>query len=294
MKKSNTSIEGKNVKVGDLLVNRLIPAGEVNNVGPFLLLDHGYPINYQSGEHASPALNEHPHRGLVAITYVIKGEVEHFDSLGNHETAAEGCAHWLSAGNGVIHGERVSPRLRKSGGTFHAIQFWTNIPAAHKADDPKYQLLNAETFPVAQLPDHGGLIRVLIGKCGTIESPVKSLSKAFLYRITLNAKSEFQVTAGEEMKSAVFVPDHPVIVNGELMEKSQLLIFAESNAGIVLRNPGIFNADVFILGGPEPDETLVVQGPFVMNSQNEISMAYRDFFDGKYGAIKRVPEVKET
>ena len=294
MKKSNTSIEGKNVRVGDLLVNRLIPAEQATNVGPFLLLDHGYPIKYQPGKNASSALNEHPHRGLVAITYVIKGEVEHFDSLGNHETAADGCAHWLSAGNGAIHGERVSPRLRERGGTFHAIQFWTNIPAAHKADDPHYQLLDAEAFPMAQLPGHGGLIHVLIGKCGTIESPVESLSKAFLYRITLNAKSEFQVTAGEEMKSAVFVPDHPVIVNGELVEKSQLLIFPESNAEIVLRNPGIFNADAFILGGPEPDETIVVQGPFVMNSQSEISKAYRDFFDGKYGTIKKVPEIKET
>jgi redox-sensitive bicupin YhaK (pirin superfamily) len=291
MKKSTTSVEGKNVKVGDLLVNRLLPSDAIANVGPFLLLDHGYPISYKDVTPFLPALNEHPHRGLVAFTYIVKGEVEHFDSLGNHEIVAEGGGHWLSAGKGVIHGERVSERLIQSGGTLHAIQFWTNIPAAHKGDDPQYRALKAENFPIAQLPNHGGLIRVLLGKCGAIESPVESLSQAFLYRVTLNAKSEFRITPGGEMKSAVFVPDNPVFINGDLAQKSQLLILENNSEEIVLRNPGISNADAFILGGPEPDEPLVVQGPFVMNSQKEIADAYRDFFGGEYGTIPHAQKV---
>ena len=285
MKKPNTCIEGKNVKVGDMLVNRLIPAHAIANVGPFLLLDHGYPICYKKGAPFSSDLNEHPHRGLVAFTYVIKGEVEHFDSLGSHEIVAEGGAHWLSAGKGVIHGERVSARLVKSGGALHVLQFWSNIPAAHKSDPPKYKALNADAFPVAPLPNHGGLIYILLGKCGVNKSPVESLSQAFLYRVTLNAKSEFRISACEDMSCAVFVPDDPIIVNGDLIEKSRLLILENSYEEIVLRNPGISTADAFILGGPEPAEPLVVQGPFVMNSREEIAGAYRDFFAGEYGAI---------
>jgi redox-sensitive bicupin YhaK (pirin superfamily) len=291
MKKLNTSVEGKNVKVGDLLVNRLIPADAIDNVGPFLLLDHGYPVTYSKGALPSPALNEHPHRGLVAFTYVIKGEVEHFDSLGNHEIVGEGGAHWLSAGKGVIHAERVTARLVQSGGALHAIQFWTNIPAAHKSDQPQYKALNADAFPAAELPDHGGVIRVLLGKCGAIQSPVGSLSHEFLYRVTLNAKSEFRIPAVVEMKRAVFVPDEPIIVNGNLIGKSQLLVLENSEDDIVLRNPGITNADAFILGGPAPAETIVVQGPFAMNSQKEIADAYRDFFDGKYGVVPKLQKV---
>ena len=98
-----------------MLVNRLVSAGASGNLGPFLLFDHGYPFRYKKGTPLSSNLNEHPHRGLVAFTYVLKGEVEHFDSLGNHEIAAEGGAHWLSAGKGVIHGERASARLAQSG-----------------------------------------------------------------------------------------------------------------------------------------------------------------------------------
>src|SRR5258708_34302470 len=162
-----------------MLVNRLIPADSIANVGPILLLDHGYPISYKKGTPFSSGLNEHPHRGLVAFTYVIKGEVEHVDSLGNHEIVAEGGAHWLSAGKGVIHGERVSARLVQSGGTLHAIQFWINIPAAHKSDLPKYKALNAGAFPVASLPNQGGMMYILLGKCGMNESPVESLSHAF-------------------------------------------------------------------------------------------------------------------
>lgn len=270
-----------------MLVNRLIPANANANVGPFLLLDHVYPICYKKGATLSPDLNEHPHRGLVAFTYVIKGEIEHFDSLGNHEIMAEDGAHWLSAGKGVIHGERVSARLVQSGGTLHAIQFWTNIPAAHKSDLPKYKALNADAFPVGELPNQGGVIYILLGNLGVKESPVESLSQAFLYRVTLNAKSEFRIAIGEEIKSAVFVPDDPVLVNGNLIGKSQLLLLENSNEEIVLRNPGISNADMFILGGPEPAEPLVVQGPFVMNSREEIAGAYRDFFAGEYGAISK-------
>ena len=285
MKTPNTCIEGKNVKVGDILVNRLIPAGPVTNIGPFLLLDHGYPVSYAKGTPFSPILNEHPHRGLVAFTYVIKGEVEHFDSLGNHEIVGEGGAHWLSAGMGIIHGERASARLVQSAGTMHAIQCWINIPAARKGDPPKYKALNTDDFPVAPLPNHGGVIHILLGKCGVHESPVESFSKEFLYRISLNAKSEFRILVDKEMKSAVFVPDDPVIVNDNIVGKSQLLILEDSNKAIILRNPGISNADAFILGGPEPAETFVVQGPFVMNSREEIAGAYRDFFAGEYGAI---------
>src|SRR5882762_8530671 len=133
VKKPSKSIGGKNVIAGDMLVNRLIPAYSFANVGPFLLLDHGYPINYKKGTPFPSGLNEHPHRGLIAFTYVIQGEIEHVDSLGNHEIVADGGAHWLSAGKGVIHGERVSASLVRSGGTLHVIQFWINIPAAHKS-----------------------------------------------------------------------------------------------------------------------------------------------------------------
>jgi len=286
LKKPTKSIDGRNVKIGDMLVNRLIPAGTIANVGPFLLLDHGYPICYNKGTPFSSDLCEHPHRGLVAFTYVIKGEIEHFDSLGNHAMVAEGGAHWLSAGKGVIHGERVSARTVQSGGTLHVIQFWVNIPAAHKGDPPKYKALNAESFSNAPLPNHGGVIRFLLGKCGMNESPVESLSQAFLYRATLNAKSEIRVPVRDEMKSAVFVPDDPVIVNGDLAGRSQLLIMENNVEEIVLYNPGISNADAFVLGGPEPSEPLIVQGPFAMNSRKEIADAYRDFFTGEYGAIQ--------
>jgi redox-sensitive bicupin YhaK (pirin superfamily) len=291
MKKSNTSIEGKNVMVGELLVNRLIPTVDSANVGPFLLLDHGYPVNYKKDLQFTPALNEHPHRGLVAFTYVIEGEVEHVDSMGNHAFAADGGAHWLSSGKGILHGERVSARTVGSGGTLQVLQFWTNIPSPHKGDTPQYRTLNAGDFPSAPLPDHAGSIRVLLGKCGAIESGVESLSQAFLYRVSLNAKSEFSMPIREQIRSAVFVPGDTVIVNGEAIGNSQLMIMENNTGQIVLRNPGISNADAYVLGGPEPDEPFFVQGPFVMNSREEIANAYQDFFEGEYGVIQKLQKV---
>jgi redox-sensitive bicupin YhaK (pirin superfamily) len=291
MKKPNTSIEGKNVKVGNLLVNRLIPSDTIVRVGPFLLLDHGYPVKYQEGMPFSENLNEHPHRGLVAFTYVIEGLVEHFDSLGNHAIAGGGGAHWLSSGKGVMHGERVSADLVQSGGTLHAIQFWTNLPAAHKNDNPHYKVLNAHDFPVAELPNHAGKLQVLLGKTGMNESPAECLSGEFLFRVTLNAKSEFRIQIAEENKIAVFVPDNSIIVNGDLLGCSKLLIIENTREEIILRNPGILCADAFILGGPDPNESLFVQGPFAMNSREEIAAAYQDFFAGEYGTIPKLKRV---
>jgi redox-sensitive bicupin YhaK (pirin superfamily) len=288
MKTSTTRIEGKNVKVGDWLANRLIPADHLTRVGPFLLLDHIFPVEYLPSAAFGSLPNEHPHCGLVAFTYVLMGEVEHFDSLGNREIASEGGAHWLSAGKGVMHDERVSARLTKSGGILHAIQFWTNIPAAHKSDPPQYRSLNADTIPIVQLPDHAGVMRVLLGEYGVMDSPVETLSQAFLYRITLNAKSEFRVSIMSEMKVAVFVPDNPVIVNGDRAAASQLLIVEDNTGEITIRNPGISSADVFVLGGPEPTERIVIRGPFALNSEKEIADAYRGFFAGEYGTIPKL------
>jgi redox-sensitive bicupin YhaK (pirin superfamily) len=285
MKKSSTSIEGKNVIVGDLLVNRLIPAEHIDKVGPFLLLDHVYPFEYTQGPPFKSFMREHPHRGLVAFNYVINGEVEHFDSLGNHEIAVQGGAHWLSAGSGVIHHKRVSAHLIQTEGTIHAIHFWINIPAGGKGDPPQYKVLKPGGFPAADLAGNGGVIRVLLGKLGTLESPVESLSEAFLYRVTLNAKSEVRISTSAEMKSAVFVPDNQIIVNGDPAGASRLMVLEDESDEIVLLNPGISKADAFILGGPEPNETIFLQGPFVMNTEKEIADAYSDFFAGKYGTM---------
>jgi redox-sensitive bicupin YhaK (pirin superfamily) len=137
------------------------------------------------------------------------------------------------------------------------------------------------------LPNQGGVIRVLLGKCGVYESPVESLSRAFLYRVTLNAKSACRIPVCREMRTAVFVPDEPVLVNGDLLGQSQLWMVEDSSEQIVLLNPGISHADAFVLGGPEPAERLIVQGPFAMNTRKEIAAAYRDFFAGEYGTIAK-------
>jgi redox-sensitive bicupin YhaK (pirin superfamily) len=288
MEKSNTIIEGKNVKVGDLLVNRLIPTENITGVGPFLLVDHVYPVEFVPGALFGSLMREHPHRGLVAFNYVIEGEVEHFDSKGNHEIAVQGGAHWLSAGSGVIHHKRVTAHLMQTGGTIHAIHFWINIPAGRKGDPPQYKVLKPGDFPAADLPGSGGVIRVLLGKLGTLESPVESLSDAFLFRLTLNPKSEFRISIGQEMNIAVFVPDNLIIVDGIPSGASQLLVLENNGDEIAFRNPGIINADAFILGGPEPIEAIVVEGPFAMNSLEEIADAYSDFFAGEYGTIRNL------
>lgn len=284
-KSIRVSFGGQNVKVADFLVNRLLPSEYCNKVGPFVFLDHVYPTILKSQTNQLSGLNAHPHRGIATLTYLLSGSLQHFDSCNHNGTADEGGAHWMKAGKGIIHEERPTPAFQRNGGVLHALQFWINLPSINKKEDPEYKALASNDIPEVQLPNNAGSLRVLLGKSGELVSPVRTFLNEFIYHLKLNPKSSFSYNAKPDLEHAVFVPSEEIHVNGEVTGKSHLLVLSNDSSIIHLHNPGIVEAHVFIFGGSEYTEAIVAEGPFVMNCCSEITQAYNDFLEGKYGAM---------
>ena len=163
------------------------------------------------------------------------------------------------------------------------VRFWINLPGIIKQEDPVCQALSSGEIPEQELPDNAGVLKVLLGCCGVLQSPLKTYLSEFIFHICLNPKSSFSYPVGQGMEFAAFVPAGDIRVNDQLIGNSLVLVFAEGDSVIELHNPGISITDVFIFGGQAYDEPIVMGGPFVMNSRSEIARAYGDFFAGRYG-----------
>jgi redox-sensitive bicupin YhaK (pirin superfamily) len=285
--KSNTPPlhRGINSKVGQFLVNRLLPSGSVQSVGAIVFLDHVYPVNLEHEHSPMPSGDfAHPHRGIATFSYVLSGSLSHYDSRGNHGILNTGGLQWMKAGNGIIHDEKPFT-AEKDGPIFHSLQFWVNLPGANKKDDPEYIALQAADVPEVQLPDHGGSIRILLGELGSLASPVPTFNNEFIYHLSLNPNSRFSFLPRKGYEAAVFVPAAEVVIKDTLVGNSKMLLLRNDGQEIVFHNDQIKAADIFIFGGVPYREPIVAEGPFVMNSHADIAMAYRDFFAGVYGTI---------
>lgn len=270
-----------------MLVNQLIPTGQLQKVGPVAFLAHLYPISMERGvPPPRPGIYAHPHRGIATMSYVLGGELQYRDSRGHRRTLGAGGLHWMNAGSGIVHEERPGIRLYTEGGVFHGVQFWIVLPAAQKQSEPEYTALLKHDVPEATLPDHAGVLRILLGRCGEVRARIKSFLDEFVFHIRLNPKSAFSHSTRPGLEYGVFVPVEEIRVNGKLVGNSCVLCFAIDGQHIELYNPGVAAADVFVFGGAAYREPIVAEGPFVMNTRAEIAVAYRDFFAGRYGELK--------
>jgi hypothetical protein len=179
--KSKPTIEGAGVHL-----NRVFGFREVPTFDPFLLLDDfrsDYPEHYVKG------FPWHPHRGIETITYVLTGDVEHGDSLGNKGIISSGDVQWMTAGSGIIHQEM--PKGDK-GGKMYGFQLWANLPSRQKMMNPRYRDVASEQIPKVRLPG-GTSIRVISGEVAGTRGPVGDIVIDPEYLdITLPPHSEFR------------------------------------------------------------------------------------------------------
>jgi len=169
------------------------------------------------------------------------------------------------------------------------LQFWINLPACHKAEAPAYLALQPTAVPEVLLPEAAGSLRVLLGTLGDAASSVPASSPQFLYHLQLSPKATFSLATKVGLDYAAFVPAEPVRINGQRYGQSELVLFGSETGPITFTNPSIEPVSVLVFGGEPYPETIVAQGPFVMNSHAEIATAYEDFFAGDYGQIRYEP-----
>jgi hypothetical protein len=254
-----------------------------DKIGSFVFLDHIAP-KIPTGSHNN-GTGAHPHRGIATLTYVIDGEVEHFDSRGNHQRVHSGGIQWMKAGNGIIHDETLNPDSRTGKNLVHALQFWINLPSEIKAEEPEYLAIQSNDVPKETFPDGGGWIKVIVGKYSNLQSEIPDYMEQFLYHIHLEARQDFTHTLHNGIEVAAFLPNRNVVINDVEFQAGEFVEFDRVAGEITIENKGSEAADILLFGGEPYKEPIAAEGPFIMNSHAEIAEAYRDFYAGKYGLI---------
>jgi redox-sensitive bicupin YhaK (pirin superfamily) len=246
-------------------------------------------------DYVAPAIKEtitrdgmgaHPHRGIATLTYILQGEVEHSDSAGHTGKIHSGGAQWMKAGNGIIHDENFNYDSQTSNKFIEGFQFWINLPAKNKAESPAHIAIQAEEIPKRELENESGWIKVVAGKYKELSSKIPDYSEQFLYHIHLEAGRQFSIYMKDKIEVATFLPTQNALLNDIEFQAGELVEFGRRAGEIDIKNTSDKAIDIILFGGEAYTEPMIAEGPFVMNSMEEIADAYRDFYAGKYGQIK--------
>ena len=283
-KKTSFSTTGNSATVGSLSIQRILPNRYANKVGPFVFFDYVPPVIKETI--TQNGMGAHPHRGIATLTYILQGEVAHFDSAGNEAIIRSGGAQWMKAGDGIIHDENLNYDSQTESKFIQGFQFWINLPARNKAEKPAHMAVQANEVPKKVLPDESGWLKVVVGNYEELSSKIPNYSKQFLYHIQLNAGKQFLIGMENRIEVAAFLPTQNVILNETAFQAGEFVEFDRVAGEIEIKNTSQIAIDVLLFGGEEYTEPIVAEGPFVMNTPAEIATAYRDFYAEKYGKIK--------
>ena len=255
---------------------------EIKHISPFLLLDHAAPTYFPPTD-KKLGVGEHPHRGFETVTMAIKGEVEHRDSSGGGGKISTGGVQWMTAGSGVVHDEFHSIDFAERGGEFEMVQLWVNLPAKYKMTRPRYQSLNKKDFPIVRLQDGTTKVKIIAGNFGGSSSPTETFTKINIYEVEGHQNSEVKLNFDDGTNTLILQLAGNSIIGDQHLEKGYLGIFGRSGVSINLKTTE--DSKLLILNGEPIEEPLEAYGPFVMNTREELKVAFRDFQEGKMGSL---------
>lgn len=269
-----------------MVIYRILPNRYADAVGPFVFLDHLAPMKRSLDQSRSKqGTGAHPHRGIATLTYVLKGEGEHFDSQGNYAKIYSGGIQWMKAGNGILHDETGNPDTQTGDPYMHGFQFWINLPSHVKKESPEYPNVDAGEVPKVKLNGDSGWLKVIAGQYENSVSKIPAYTRQYLHHIHLNAGKQLSLPVEKGLEYAIFLPQHHVTINDTPFNAGDFIEFDREEGTIEIINTSNSAADIILFGGEPYTEPIVAHGPFVMNSMQEIADAYQDFHAGKYGKI---------
>lgn len=253
-----------------------------NTTSPFLLLDHLGPGKLEP-KSKKKGVNEHPHRGFETVTFVFAGELQHKDSTGGGGLIKRGDVQWMTAASGIQHIEQFSSEFRESGGPFEMVQLWVNLPAKDKMSAPRYQSLLNEDIPKIILDDQTSYIRVVAGKLNQTTGIAKTFTAMNVFDIHLVKDQQITLPAAEGTTTLIYLRKGKVQFSSdeESLEEQAMAVMSSLGTGVQIN--ALENCDLLFLSAQPLNEPINGQGPFVMNSYDEILQAYDDIKTGKFG-----------
>lgn len=262
-------------------VHQSLPTQRVEQIDPFLLLHHFGPFAVTDG---GPSLDvaPHPHRGFEPVTFLYSGGLRHRDSRNNTGYLEGGDVQWMTAGMGIIHRERASKEFLTCGGVMEGIQLWVNLSPEHKMVQPRYQDVKSADIPTVA-PSEGAALRVVAGRFGETQGPVKTYSPVNAWQLTLRAESSVDLPVPKDHNLAIYLLDGQIQLNRNFNYRGRTLLhFRPDGDGLQLKGVAE-ETRILVLSGKPLGAPVTRYGPFVMNSQTEIMEAMRDYQMGKMG-----------
>jgi quercetin 2,3-dioxygenase len=268
--------------VGDgFPVRSLFAYSEGEEFDPFLLLDYAGPHTFQPTE-AVRGVGEHPHRGFETVTIVYDGELEHRDSAGSHGTIGSGDVQWMTAASGVVHEEFHSEQFTRDGGTLEMVQLWVNLPAKLKMSRPSYQGIVDADIPKASLPNDAGHVRVIAGEFAGTKGAASTHTPINAWDMRLDGEVALDLPQGHT--ALAVVQRGSVQIGDARLLTNELALFERDGQYVPMRS--IEPARILVLTGLPIGEPVVGQGPFVMNTLDEIQQAIHDYRMGLMGRLE--------
>ena len=254
-------------------------------MSPFLMLDLAGPAEFPPTAERK-GVGTHPHRGFETVTIVYDGEVSHKDSTGQGGTIGSGDVQWMTAGAGILHQEFHSDDFTKQGGVLQMVQLWVNLPAKHKMTAPAYQAILSKSIPKIELSSSSGSIRVIAGEYEGQAGPAKTFTSMNVFDIRLKKGEELVLPAADGWNTSVVVLRGALEGAGDsgvVAKDAKMLMFSQDGQDIKIK--ALEDSVALLLSGEPIDEPIVGQGPFVMNTREEIDQAINDFNRGAFGSI---------
>ncbi|PIF45934.1 hypothetical protein CLU96_2950 [Chryseobacterium sp. 52] len=287
-KQVKISTQGKHGYMSAMEYFRIFPTVYTQSVGPFVFLDY-FPIKKYDKPTIMAQPNKggvHPHKGIATLSYSIHGEVLHIDSGGHFGVVQSGGVAWFKAGKGAVHDDGMQTDTKSGELISQGLQFWVNLPAEHKEDEVDFMAFEHQDIPIKMLDNQTGWLKVIAGNYEALNAEIPAYTKEqFLYHLHLEAGKNFDISFAEGIEVATLPVSKNIIINDATYEETELTVFEVEAGTLSIENKNNSPADLIIFGGNPYEEKIVAQGPFVMNTNEEIAQAYQDFHAGKFGTI---------
>ena len=266
--------------MADLMTFRAMPTQKIEHLDPFLFLNHHGPQVYRPNNNGLP-FGPHPHRGFETLTFIIDGDIVHWDSNGFKSTIHKGGVQWMTAGSGLIHSEQSSEQFKKEGGPLEILQLWMNLPSEHKMKKPDYKGFEKEDLVHITDEANKNKVHLISGEYADKKGPMDSLTGLTMMTADIDEGGSFSTTIPSGQETFFYVVRGQITVNGRDARMHDLVRFDHEEGRIEVNAS---TDTILILGYGKPfNEPIVAHGPFVMNSEKEIMEAFQDYQQGKLG-----------
>jgi len=270
-------------------VRRAFAGIDMADLDPFVHMDQMGEVDYGPGEPKGTPW--HPHRGFETVTYMIDGTFLHQDSIGGGGVIQNGATQWMTAGAGILHIERPPDALIDSGGLFHGIQLWVNLPAKLKMTNPRYQDIEAESVSLLTNENGDAIIRVIAGSLGGIDGPGSTHTPIAISHVSLLPGAQLSLPWNTSYNALTYVlaGQGTVGLDRSPLEMGQMAVHVDGDFLVLSANESQDSRtqafEVLILGGEPIREPVATYGPFVMNTRAELQQAFEDYEAGRLGQI---------